>query len=152
MIDNAKSLAKKLKQMSEWLASMHKQITNARWWKVQVIEEVKVEIINMKESLHAKLQNWRRMLASKFISYEMNFSPWEMKTFGFGVNFGGLIAKFMAQDLQTKRRKGSTRWSMLVTRLWPKPNSFIKHTKRRRGGMLLKGHEPTIFGPRKHER
>lgn len=37
VMDIIESLVKKLKQVGEWLVSMHKQMTDAYLWKVQVI-------------------------------------------------------------------------------------------------------------------
>lgn len=47
--------SKKLKEATEWLASMHKRMTKACQMEARVVEEARVEITNLKESLRAKV-------------------------------------------------------------------------------------------------
>lgn len=108
-MDDAKSLAKKLKQVKEWLASMCKQMTEACQQEVQVTEEAQVEIANLKVSMST---SWtRRIPMAGSISYRINFSQQERRINSFGISFSKLVARYVIRDLRTKNKKGSVRWS-----------------------------------------
>lgn len=50
---------KKLKEAMEWLASMHKQMTEAHQQEARVTEKARAKIANIKESFCNKLANMR---------------------------------------------------------------------------------------------
>lgn len=55
VMDDARSLAKKLKKAGNWLALMCKWMTNAHQQEAQVTEDAQMKITNLKESFYAKV-------------------------------------------------------------------------------------------------
>lgn len=54
---NAIHLAIKLREASEWVASMHQQMIDARQAKVKAIVSAKAKVANLKKRFHAKIKD-----------------------------------------------------------------------------------------------
>lgn len=74
------------------------------------------------------------MPAAGFTGFGLNFNWPGVKIDDYGRSSYRFVVGSLVRDHRVRNGKESSRWSRPRTRLWSKPNFFVRHL-RKRGGM-----------------